>query len=153
MLKEWESGEKAMLAGFFSFLKGLPKGSLNIHGFNVLGFDLPYLFGRMKTHNIAHEQEIHDALFSPHVIDMMQLGRLISDDTRKKEQLWGISQSEANEFFGIQTREGTGAECSRYYDAGQFDSIVECCNREFTFEQLLNSFYLYARGLMENRNS
>lgn len=154
LLKEWDLGEKKMLSNFFDFLKGIQSTdkALNIHGFNILRFDLPYLLGRMKAHNIAPEEEIHSLLFTPNVNDMMHLGRLISDDSRKKEQLWGISQANANDFFGIQTREGIEGDCSRLYDAGNYDKITDQCSRGFTFEQLLNAFYLHAKNMMDDKN-
>jgi hypothetical protein len=152
-LKEWESNEKAVLSEFVSVLRKLKQHDqhLKIHGFNIHKFDLPYLFGRIVSNGIAGTEETHDMLFRPFGHDMMQLSALISNETRAKEQLWGIGQTAANTFFGIQTKEGTGIQCSRHYDAKEYDKIIKYCSEEFTFEQLLNSFYLYARQLGEGR--
>ncbi len=153
-LKEWESDEKAILLQFLKLLRELQQKDphLKIHGFNILKFDLPYLFGRMKMHGLAGEQELHNILFRSFGTDMMQLGSLISGYTREKEQLWGISQKEANRFFGIQVKEGSGVDCSRFYDAGEFDRIMRYCTQEFTFEQLMDAFYLYIRRLMDGKD-
>lgn len=152
-LKEWESNEKDMLLEFLRFLENLQKKDphLKVHGFNIHHFDLPYLFGRMKFHGLAPVSELHDLLFRPFGTDMMQLSALISDDTRHREQLWGIGQKKVNEFFGIQIKEGTGLDCSRFYDSKDYDKIIDYCTQEFTFEQLLNSFYLYVRRLVEGK--
>jgi len=152
-LKEWEGDEREMLIKFLALLRDLQRKDpfLKIHGFNILKFDLPYLFGRMKVHGLAPERELHDMLFTPFGIDMMQLSSVISDGTRNREQLWGISQTDANRFFHIQLKEGTGKDCSRFYDAREYDRIIDYCTQEFTFEQLLNSFYLYVRTLMAEK--
>ena len=150
-LKEWEFGEKSMLASFLQALRSIWQKDphMKLHGFNILKFDLPYLFGRMAFHGLAQEHELHNILFRPFSIDMMQLSSLISDASREKEQLWGISQSKANEFFGIQVKEGSGIDCSRFYDRREYEKIMDYCRKEFTFEQLMNAFYLYAQGLKE----
>ncbi len=126
-LKEWELGEKEMLRQFLDFLRSTQQKDkhLKMHGFNILKFDLPFLFGRMKTHNLTDEKELHEMLFRPFGHDMMQLSSIVSDQTRVKEQLWGIGQKDANKFFGIQVKEGTGVDCSRYYDIKDYDKIMK----------------------------
>lgn len=153
LLKEWESGEANMLKEFLNTLRELGKkdSKLRIHGFNILKFDLPYLFGRMKVHNIAEEKELHDLFFGVHATDILQVGSIISDDSRQKEQLWDISQEVANRFFGLQMKEGVMEQCSRYYDAKDYDKIEDYCRQEFRFEQLLNSFYLYIQNLKHGK--
>jgi len=147
-LKEWESSEKDILQKFYSFLSATFKKDphLKITGFNILKFDLPYLFGRMKLNGIATERELHDLLFRPFGIDLFQVSALLSEKTRKYEQLWGISHKDASKFFGLQEKEGNGLDCSGYYDKKEFDRITKYCTEEFNFEQLLDAFYLYALG-------
>lgn len=153
-LTEWELGEKEMLKQFLDMLRTTQRADphMKFHGFNILKFDLPFLFGRMKSHNLVDEQELHELLFRPFGHDMMQLSSIVSDQTRAKEQLWGIGQKDANKFFGIQVKEGTGVDCSRHYDKKDYDKILNYCQQEFTFEQLLNSFYLYAKRLREDKD-
>jgi hypothetical protein len=152
-LKEWELGEKALLTKFMEVLRELHRKDpyLKIHGFNILRFDLPYLFGRMKFHEVAGDEEIYSLLYKPFGTDMMQLASLISNESRAKEQLWGLNQKDVNRFFNIQIKEGSGLDVSRFYDNREYDKILEYCNQEFTFEQLLNSFYLYARLLRDGQ--
>lgn len=145
-LKEWESSEREILQKFYDFLKELQKKDqhLKITGFNVVKFDLTYLFGRMKVYNLASEDELHELLFNkPYSIDLMQLSTIISEETRKYEQPWSINQKKASEFFGLQAKEGTGKDCSKFYDQKEYDKIIRYCTQEFNFEQLLDCFYLY----------
>ncbi len=152
-LKEWESDEKTILINFLNVLRNLQRNDpyLKIHGFNILKFDLPYIFGRMKVNEIALPDEIHSLLYRPFGTDMMQLASLISNESRAKEQLWGLNQKDVNRFFDIQVKEGSGLDVSKFYDAGEYEKIMEYCSQEFTFEQLLNSFYLYARLLRDGQ--
>jgi len=150
-LAEWQGGEKKMLLTFLSMMQRLQRKdkNLKIHGFNILHFDLPYLFGRMRSHKIADEQKIYDILFNTVGFDMMQLGSMLSDKERRREALWGLNEQEVNKFFGIQTVEGTDTDCSRLYDSGKKGEIIEKCLAEFNYEQMLNSFYLYVQELSE----
>ena len=152
LLKEWEFGERQMLMEFFTALQGMlaKDPNMNIHRFNILKFDLPYLFGRMRVHGIAAENELHKLLYR-NGTDMMHLAAVLSDEGRVKEALWGIGQKEVNRFFGLQVSEGTGLECSLHYDNKEYDQLVERVTREFNFEQLMNSFYLYAKRLQEGK--
>jgi DNA polymerase elongation subunit (family B) len=144
-LKEWESDEKTILSQFYSFLVTTKKTDtcLKIAGFNVTKFDLPYLFGRMEVLGIASKKELHELLFRPFGVDMFQLSAIISPSTKKHEQLWGVNHKEASRFFQLQEKEGTGDECSRFYDAKEFEKIMKYSTQEFNFEQMLNAFYLH----------
>jgi len=150
LLKEWDFGEKQMLTTFFNTLRSILEKDPNmkIHGFNILKFDLPYLFGRMRAHGVADEGELHKILYR-HGTDMMQLAEMLSNETRAKELLWEIDQKELNQFFGLQNREGTGLECSLHYDNKEYDKLEERVLQDFNFEQLMNAFYLYAKRLHE----
>jgi len=146
--KEWESSEQEILTKFHHLLKTISERDkyLKISGFNLLKFDLPYLFGRMKTLEIAAEKELYSLLFHPFGIDLFQLTPLISEKTRKHEQLWGINQKETSKHFGLQAKEGTGADCSRFYDRKEYDLIMKYCTEEFNFELMMGEFYLRVRG-------
>ncbi len=144
-LKEWESSEKMILSDFYKILKRIQKKDnyLKIIGFNILSFDLPYLFGRMKILEIADESELYKLLFRSRGIDIYQLSSIISEKTIEYKTLIGISHKKVTKFFNMQTKEGSGLECSRWYDDKQYDKIIKYCTEEFNFEQLLDAFYLY----------
>ena len=145
-LKEWESSEKEILAAFYNFLKKTMKTDpyLKICGFNILKFDIPYLFGRMNSQNIAGKEELYDLLFRPFGIDLMQLSAIISEKTKKHGQLWGANHKETSAFFKLQVKEGTGADVSAFYDKKEFGKIMKYCQEEFNLEQMLDAFYLLA---------
>lgn len=144
-LKEWESDEKTILTEFYNFLKKAKNSDqyLKITGFNTTKFDLPYLFGRMKLLKIAQEEELYELLFRPFGLDLFQLSPIISEETKRREQLWGISHKRVCSFFKLQEKEGTGLECSKFYDNKEYDKIIRYCTQEFNFEQLLDCFYLH----------
>lgn len=148
-LKEWESDEKRVLTSFLTFLRQAHQQDqyLKITGFNVLKFDLPYLFGRMKKHGLTTEEELYELLIRPFGVDLFQITPLISESTTKNEQLWGVNHKEASRFFNLQVKEGSGLDCSRFYDAKQYDLIMKYCTEEFNFEQLLDAMYLHIRDV------
>ena len=152
-LKEWESTEKGILEKFYAFLKETKSKDkyLKITGFNVTKFDLPYLFGRMKLHSIASEQELHDLLFRPFGIDLFQLSAIISQKTKQFEQLWGINHKDTTAFFKLQEKEATGLDCTKYYDSKEYNKIIQYSTQEFNFEQLLDGFYLHVMEKMREK--
>lgn len=154
-LKEWESDERGILEKFYAVLKGLKSSDqhLKIIGFNVTKFDLPYLFGRMKMLGIGPEGELYNLLFRPFGVDMLQLSAVISEKTRKYEQLWSLSHKETSSFFNLQEKEGTGLECSRFYDNREYAKIMNYCTQEFNFEQMLDCFYLHALGNLRKNSA
>jgi len=142
-LKEWESNEQTILTIFYNKLKEIHQNDkyLTVCGFNILNFDLPYLFGRMMIHKIASESELFSVLYSAYAIDMYQLSGIISHRTRKFEKIMGMNQKEVSEFFSLTVKEGTGDECSKFYDDKEFEKILAYCRQEFNFEQMLSAFY------------
>lgn len=151
ILTEWKSGEKAMLEGFFAALTDIRKNDKHfmMHGFNILKFDLPYLFGRMNTHKIDDDKTLRSVLFENKCIDMTQLSAIISDESRRKEHLWEMGKTELNKFFDLQKEEGSSDKISRLYDNNDYDEIISQCKNEFHLEQMLNAFYLYVNRLVE----
>jgi len=155
-LKEWESSEKKILVDFYHTVKNLVNEEtvkneageehtrLKFVGFNILKFDLPYLFGRMEQHKIDEIDRLFRYLFvKPIAIDLYYLTPLVSQKTKEYGQLWGISQKEVNKFFGIQVKDGRGDELSRFYDKKEYDKIMAYCTQEFTFEQLYDSMLMH----------
>ena len=144
-LKEWESSERTILTNFYEILKEIRRRDnyLKMIGFNILSFDLPYLFGRMKILEIADESELYKLLFRSWEIDIYQLSSVISEKTITYETLIGTNHKKVTEFFNMQAKEGSGLDCSRWYDNKQFGKIIKYCTEEFNFEQLLDAFYLH----------
>lgn len=148
-LKVWDSDEKEILTEFYNLVKNIEKKDnyLKFVGFNILKFDLPYLFGRMKVLGIADEKELHKTIFNKFNIDMYQLSSIVSEETLKHEQLWATNHKKVSEFLKLQIKEGEGIYCSEFYDKKEFDKIIDYCFSEFNLEQMFDSFYLHIISL------
>lgn len=137
ILKEWEEGEKGIITKLWNFLRVKIENDENLKflGFNILKFDMTYLFGRMQVLNIADKNEIYEVLYRrPHYIDLGQISQVISKN-RFKEFL-NVSQKNTNAFFDLPIKKGTGKDVSIFYDNKEYDKILEYINEEFCFEQL-----------------
>jgi len=148
-LKVWDSDEKEILTEFYNFIKSIEKKDnyLKFVGFNILKFDLPYLFGRMKVLDIADEKELYKTLFNKFNIDMYQLSSIVSEETLRHEQLWATNHKKTSEFLKLQIKEGEGIDCSIFYDNKEFDKIINYCSSEFNLEQMFDSLYLHILSL------
>jgi len=142
-LFDWEAGgEKELLEKFYLILKEIYSKDtmLKIVGFNHLAYDLPFLFSRMKEHDIDSEKGLFDALFSfPRHIDLAQLGMAVSELTKKNEDFRCISQKAINAYYDIPIKEDNGKDLSIYYAKKRYDLIKKYCEEEFTFELLYQS--------------
>jgi len=157
LLREWESSERSILQRFYNELRaildrevyldrksGERRCSLRMVGFNLLKFDLPYLFARMSLHGIDTNARLFDSLLSePFCTDLYQLSPLVSQKTREYGELWGISQSDASRFFNLRVKEEEGEDVAGWYDAKDFARIERYVLEEFTFEQLYDAFLAY----------
>ena len=137
-LKEWKLGEKELLDTFFKKLKGWVRKDkwFKIVGFNISKFDIPYLYGRMKVHEIAPESELFDVLFhKPCHVDLAQISMSCSENSKKYNEFFASNQKDMNRIFGIPIKEGTGKDVSEFYRKKQYEKIMEYVMSEFTFEQ------------------
>ena len=135
--KEWEEGEKGILEKFWTFIKlKIEKDPhLKFLGFNILKFDIPYLFGRMVTMNIASSDEIFDVLYRrAHWIDLMQIAIVINPS--RFHEFLNPSQKTINKLLGIQVKKGTGKDVTLFYNEKDYDKIMEYISEEFSFEEL-----------------
>ena len=135
--KEWEEGEKGILEKFWNFIKLKIEKDTNLKflGFNILKFDIPYLFGRMVTMNIASSDEIFDVLYrKAHWIDLMQISMVINSS--RYHEFLNPSQKTINKLLGIQVKKGTGKDVTKFYNKKDYDKIMEYINEEFSFEEL-----------------
>lgn len=158
-LKEWESSEKEVLTNFYNRLKetipqdryqdseGHFRCGLKIIGYNVLGFDLPYLLGRMMINKIDTNRNLIQFLYTDSVkIDLMQISMMISKKIDIYNDLLPISQINANSYFKIPIKKGTGLFVSDYYRKGEYEKIMDYVSEEFTFEHL----YLALKDLVRH---
>ena len=152
LLKEWEygdGGEKEILSKFYDFLKekvetdtytdknGVKRCALNLSGFNVLGFDLPFLFNRMVLHGIDSKQSIYENLFTkPWIVDLMQISVFLSDKIGKYNKLAPSNQKMINSKLNISVKEEDGKKMSLYYVNKEYNKILKYVDEEFTFNIL-----------------
>ena len=130
-------GEKEILTKLWDFLRVKIENDVHLKflGFNVLKFDMTYLFGRMQVLEIADPNEIYEVLYRrPHYIDLGQISQVISKN-RFKEFL-NVSQKTTNTFFDLVVKKGSGKDVSKYYDKKEYDKIIEYMIEEFNFELL-----------------
>lgn len=154
-LKEWESSEKEILTKFYEVIKEMRekhkerKCIPKFIGFNILGFDLPYLFGRMVVNEIDTPDVLHDLLFrKPIKIDLMNVSSVLSDKVPKYNEILPLRQNQANEYFNIPQKTGTGGNLTNFYLAKQYDEIIRYVKEEFTFEAL---YLLMKEFILENQ--
>jgi hypothetical protein len=137
ILKEWELSEVAVLNKIYTFLKLKIEKDKNIKlmGFNNLKFDMTYLFGRLIQNKIASPEEIYDVFYrKPHYIDLGQLSQIISNHRFK--DILNIGQKQANGFFGLPEKNGSGKDVTKFYLKKEYDKIEQYIKEEFTFELL-----------------
>ena len=152
ILNEWESNEKDILGKFYRFLKMKVEDDEHIKlvGFNHIKFDLSYLFGRFIINEIAEPFELYDLLYSkPHCIDLGQLSQVLSKKMKEKQEIYNVSQKEANRFFKLPVRQGSGIEYTKYYDNKEFDKYQQAVLEEFSFEKL----YLNLKDHFKKKNT
>ena len=151
ILKEWETSEADILNKIYTFLKLKIEADkhLKIIGFNNLKFDMTYLFGRLVVNKIAPTEEIYDVFYRrPHYIDLGQLSQIISNN--KFKEILNISQKDANKFFGLPLKHGSGKDITIFYKNKEYEKIVEYINEEFSFELLYISIrrHIYKKKTM-----
>lgn len=137
ILREWEAGEQDILVRIYNFLKlKIEKDKhLKILGFNNLKFDITYLFGRLVVNKIAPVYKIYDILYrKPHYIDLGQLSQIISNHRFK--DILNIGQKQANKFFGLPIKKGSGKDVTKFYLNSEYDKIIDYIKQEFSFELL-----------------
>ena len=162
ILKEWEyklNGEKRILQTFYSFLKqkvledtyinkeGIKRCNLTLSGYNILGFDIPFLFNRLVKNNIDTKNNIYEILINkPILIDLMQISILLSNKSHKYNKLLPSSQKTINQKLNIPVKTEEGKKISEYYINKNFDSIINYVKEEFTF----NLLYLKLKSIIQN---
>ncbi len=135
-LKEWESGEKEILRKFYNTVVDLQRGSaedrLKIIGHNILGFDLFFLYSRMRHHQIAEEEQLYQRIINrPEVVDLLQLHLSLND-----YQIKGLKHDVLAHAYGFPVKSTLGSGEIPHYFAGEYDRILEYSEREFIYPEL-----------------
>lgn len=135
-LKEWEMGEQALLEQFYRLLVDLQKGAkedwLRIIGHNILGFDLFFLYNRMKHHNITEERWLYQWIMNkPEVIDFLQMHLPLNSLKTK-----GLKHDVLAYAYGFPVKKTLGSEEIPHYFAQEYNKIIEYSEREFIYPKL-----------------
>jgi len=135
-LKEWESSEYDILKKFYNLVVDLQRGRgedrLRIIGHNILGFDLFFLYNRMRIHNIEDEKWLYQWIMNkPEVIDFLQLHLPLNELQTK-----GLKHDVLANAYGFLVKETLGSGEIPHYFSEEYDKIVEYSEREFIYPQL-----------------
>lgn len=156
ILKEWEEGEKEILTKFWNFVRLKIENDKNLKflGFNILKFDMTYLFGRLITNKIAEINEIYEVLYRrPHYIDLGQIAQVVNEN--RFHEFLNIGQKDTNKFFDFPVKKGTGKDVSKFYLEKDYEKIIEYIQEEFSFETLYIKLrrHVYAKKVYEKNDN
>ena len=144
-LEEWKDGEESILKKFFQLLQKLGKDGLEIVGHNVLGFDLPFLYERMKRHTVGDEKWIYHYLIKkPVAVDFLQLHLPLNYMRRS-----GLKYDVLAEAYGFLLKEDNGSSIAEHYYKRDYDRIMEYSERKFTYPKLYDR--IRKKGLVSTK--
>jgi len=135
-LKEWELGEHEILKKFYNHVVELQRGSgedrLRIIGHNILGFDLFFLYNRMRHYHIEEEKWLYQWIINkPEVIDFLQLHLPLNDFQTK-----GLKHDVLAQAYGFPEKETLGSGETLHYFQKDYQKIIEYSEKEFIYPQL-----------------
>jgi len=142
ILREWKSSECEILQEFFNCVDKATEDGWNSRnpltyvGFNILHFDIPFLFCRMQHHKIITSWRGHELnrLFRrlyQFSIDLLQV-HLPQNDYNLK----GLSHDKLCNAYGLPTKNVTGKIVTDLYYKEEHEKIEEYVRKEFVYPQL-----------------
>jgi len=148
-LKEWELSERELLKKFYNLLVDLQRGPskdrLRIIGHNILGFDIFFLYSRMKYHKIEEEKWLYQWLINkPEVIDFLQLHLPLNDFKTK-----GLKHDVLARAYGFPVKHTLGSGEIQHYFQKQYYKIIEYSDREFIYPDLYEK--IISNGLISKK--
>lgn len=139
-LAEWKSSEEKILKGFYDVIslnKGNKEDPLNIIGFNITNFDLPFLFYRSQKLKISNGFSGHEPLWlykyfhKPTVQDILQIHLPLNNWTR-----YGLNHNAVAQAYNLPTKTERGIVNSDYYYGEEYDKILRYTEDEFIYPEL-----------------
>ena len=139
-LKEWESSEQQILEKLYEMMsafKGSKEDPLNLIGFNITNFDLPFVFVRSRELEIKNVFYGHDPLWlykrlhTPTIQDILQIHLPLNNWTR-----YGLNHNAVAMAYGLQVKEVRGDVNTEYYYNQEYDKIIVYSDQEFIYPQL-----------------
>jgi len=149
-IKEWEDGERAILDKFFTLIKNLQKGSsddwLQIIGHNILGFDLLFLYERMKHYGIDEDRWIYQYLLKrPDVADILQV-HLSANAMQRR----GLKHDILADAYGLPQKGEHGGDMIEQYYQKNYDAILKYSEKEFIYDDIYDK--ILTEGIVSAKN-
>lgn len=139
-LTEWKSSETRILQEFYDLItihKGSKEDPLNIIGFNITNFDLPFIFSRSQQLEIQTGFSKHDPLWlfknfhKPTVQDILQIHLPLNNWTR-----YGLNHNAVAQAYDFPTKTERGSVNADYYYNKEYEKILKYTDGEFIYPDL-----------------
>ncbi len=135
-LKEWEVGERTILEKFYSLLQDLQRhrsaDPLRIIGHNISGFDMFFLYNRMRLHRLDEEAWLSQWVINgPIIVDFLQMHLPLNGMSAK-----GLKHDVLAHAYGLPTKGSTGDDEIERYFRGEYGHVMGYSDREFVYPQL-----------------
>lgn len=135
-LCEWESDEKTILRRLYMVLQDLQKNRgddpLRIIGHNILGFDIFFLYNRMRMLEIDEETWLYYWVINgPSMVDILQVHLPLNNMSPK-----GLKHDVLAHAYGLPTKDASGGDGAAHYFRGEYDKIIQYSTNEFVYPRL-----------------
>ncbi|MFH0896803.1 MAG: ribonuclease H-like domain-containing protein [Candidatus Bathyarchaeota archaeon] len=136
VLKEWDSDEKSILKDFFQHIKKQLKQqkSVELVGFNILRFDIPFLINRGIQNNVEKAEDLLDLFHNTYTIDIMHC-LLACNNFR----FYGLSASSIAQKLGLPCPKFAGKEVLSHYENKEYSKIEEHIKEDIIFTECLDT--------------
>jgi len=142
ILREWELTEPRVLQSFYDVADKATRESWQLEkpityvGFNILGFDIPFMFCRMQHHGILTSAGFHDPkwlfrrLFQ-FSVDLLQVHLPLNDFESR-----GLSHNALCCAYGLPTKRVQGDVLATFYYKEEYQKIEDYIQREFVYPKI-----------------
>ena len=135
-LLEWESSERDILKevyGVFTRYRGTYDDPLNVIGFNIASFDLPFLYYRSQQvlEGDVDPFWLHKYFHAPAIHDIMLIHLPLNGWSR-----YGLNHNAVAKAYGLPVKEERGSVNAGYYYNREFDRILNYAESEFVYPEM-----------------
>ena len=148
-LLEWKDGEEAVLKKLYTVIQDLQRDRgddpLRIIGHNILGFDLFFLYNRMRILGIDEEAWLYNWVINgPVAVDFLQIHLPLNGMSAK-----GLKHDVLAHAYGLPTKDTSGGDEAGHYFRGEYQKILEYSRREFVYPEMF--WKIVADGLVSSK--
>ncbi|MDM7274695.1 MAG: ribonuclease H-like domain-containing protein [Thermoprotei archaeon] len=135
VFKEWEDGERVILEKFLGYIEGLKdRGLLELVGFNILRFDIPFIISRAYRHGLGGLEDLYYTLLRDiFAIDLLQC--LLPYNNFRYA---GLSALNIALRLSMPFSEYRSEEIAEFYDNKEYDKIVSHVKSDVLFTEHLD---------------